>query len=113
MARTKKNTSHKGKLILKKGDKVIVISGEHKGSTGEVLEVNRNTYRATVDQVNLVKKHQKPSGENPGGIIDIPASIHMSNLALLDPSTDGPTRIGRKIIDGKLQRYSKKSGEII
>lgn len=113
MARKKINKAHKGKVYLKKGDKVIVLSGDHKGSTGEVLEVNHNTYRAVVDQVNLVKKHQKPAGENPGGIIDVPAGIHISNLALVDPSDGHPTRIGRKRIDGKLVRYSKKSGETI
>lgn len=100
-------------MHVKKGDKVVVLSGDDKGKVSEVLEVDYKTYRAVVDDVNMVKKHQKPAGENPGGIIDKPASIHISNLALVDASTKGGTRIGRKLEDGKLVRYSKKSGEII
>ncbi len=113
MARKSKNNAHQGKMFLKKGDRVIVISGVHSGETGEVLSIDRKNYRAVIDQVNMVKKHQKPSGENPGGIVEVPASIHISNLALLDPTTNTPTRIGRKLVDGKMVRYSKKSGEII
>lgn len=101
------------KIHVKKGDKVIVLSGASKGSTGNILEVFPKTYRAVVDGVNMVKKHTKPTQDNPGGINEIPAPIHISNLALVDPKTGEATRIGRKEVDGKLVRYSKKSGEII
>lgn len=101
------------KLHVKKGDKVIVVAGADKGTTGEVLEVMPHKSRVIVEQVNIVKKHQKPSNENAGGIIEKAAPIHISNVMLVDPKSGEPTRIGRKEVDGKLVRYSKKSGEII
>ena len=101
------------KLHIKKGDKVIVLAGAYKGNTGNVLEVFPDKNRAVVEGVNIVKKHTKPSNDNPGGINEIPAPLHLSNLALVDPKTGEATRIGRKLVDGKLARYSKKSGEII
>ena len=70
-------------------------------------------YHVIVDNLNMVKKHQKPTEGSQGGIIDQPASIHISNLMLIDPKTGEPTRVGRKLVDGKLVRFSKKSGEII
>lgn len=110
-----KNTSTRftPKLHIKKGDRVIVISGNYKGETGEVLEVFPHKNRAIVENINMVKKHQKPTQDNPGGIIDMPAPIHISNLMLVDPKTGEATRIGRKLVDGKLVRYAKKSGELI
>ncbi|GAB4245350.1 MAG: 50S ribosomal protein L24 [Saprospiraceae bacterium] len=114
MAKSAKKTRFAPKLHIKKGDKVMVIAGNYKGATGEVLEVFPKKNRAIVDNVNLVKKHQKPTQNNPeGGIIEMPAPLHLSNLMLIDPKTGEPTRIGRKLVDGKLVRYSKKSGEII
>jgi large subunit ribosomal protein L24 len=101
------------KLHIKKGDKVMVISGDDKGKVGNVLEVIPEKNRAIVDDVNIVKKHSKPTNDNPGGINEIPAPVHISNLMLIDPKTGDPTRIGRKLVDGKVQRYSKTSGEII
>lgn len=103
------------KLHIKKGDTVIVISGESKGQKGRVLEVDRENLRAIVEGVNLVAKHQKPNAAYPqGGIIKKEAPVHISNLMLVDPKTDKPTRIGRKLnSEGKLVRYSKKSGEEI
>ena len=103
------------KLHIKKGDTVVVITGNSKGQKGKVLEVNRDTDRAIVEGVNMVKKHTKPNSKNPqGGIIEQEASIHVSNLLLADPKTGVATRIGRKLgADGKLVRYSKKSGEEI
>lgn len=101
------------KLHVKKGDQVMVISGASKGSTGEVKEVIPAKNRAVVEGVNMVKKHTKPVNDNPGGIIEVEAAIHISNLMLIDPKSGEPTRIGRKEVDGKLVRYSKKSGEII
>ena len=101
------------KLKIKKGDRVMVIAGSHKGSQGEVREVFPAQNRAIVEEVNIVKKHQKPTNDNPGGIIDKPAPIHISNLKLIDPKTGEASRVGRKEVDGKMVRYSKKSGEII
>ncbi|MEO1259648.1 MAG: 50S ribosomal protein L24 [Bacteroidota bacterium] len=100
-------------MHVKKGDRVMVIAGNDKGQTGEILEVFPKKNRAIVDNLNMVKKHQKPTQDNPGGIIDMPAPIHLSNLMLIDPKTGEPTRIGRKLVDGKLVRYAKKSGELI
>lgn len=113
MYKTNQQKRFQPKLHLKKGDKVIVIAGASKDSTGEILEVFPEKNRAIVDNVNLVKKHTKATDTNPGGINEVPAPIHLSNLMLVDPKTGEPTRIGRKEVDGKLVRYSKKSGEII
>ena|SRR5659263_127809 len=103
------------KLHIKKGDTVIVITGESKGQKGRVLEVKRDKNRAIVEGVNLVSKHTKPNAKTPqGGIIKKEAAVHISNLMLVDPTTGKPTRIGRKLNDNnKLVRYSKKSGEEI
>ena len=101
------------KLHIKKGDQVIVTSGASKGKKGEVLKVFPADNRAIVEQCNVVKKHKKPTQDNPGGIVEMEAPIHISNLMLIDPKTGQPTRVGRKEVDGKLVRYSKKSGEII
>lgn len=115
MANKNKKTSKRfqTKLHLKKGDTVRIMAGAEKGTEGEVLEVFPDKYRAIVANANLVLKHKKPSETSEGGIVEEPASIHMSNLMLLDPASGEPTRIGRKKVDGKTVRYSKKSGEII
>jgi large subunit ribosomal protein L24 len=113
MSKKNKPTRFAPKLHIKKGDKVMVIAGASKGVTGEVLEVFPKKQRAIVEEVNIVKKHQRPTDNNPGGIIEKPAPVHVSNLMLIDPKSGEPTRIGRKEVDGKLVRYSKKSGEII
>lgn len=109
----KQQLKKRTKLHVKKGDKVMVIAGADKGKIGSVLEVFPDKNRAIVDNVNIVKKHQKPTNENPGGISEIAAPVHLSNLMLIDPKTGEPTRTGRKMVDGKLQRYSKTSDEII
>lgn len=104
------------KLHIKKGDSVIVISGEYKGQQGKVLEVFPGKSRAIVEGVNMVSKHTKPNAANPqGGIIKKEASIHISNILPVDPSTGKPTRVGRKLDEkkNKLVRYAKKSGEEI
>ena len=101
------------KLGIKKGDRVVVIAGKDKGEKGEVLEIFPLKNRAIVQQVNLVKKHAKVTQDNPGGIQEMPAPIHISNLMLIDPKSGEATRIGRRVENGKLVRYSKKSGEII
>merc|ERR1711976_179306 len=108
-------TMSKVKFHVRKGDAVKIIAGNDKGKTGKVLEVNRAKYRAVVEGANMVTKHVKPSATNPeGGIQETEAAIHLSNLMVVDPSSGDATRIGRKKnADGKLQRYSKKSGEFI
>ncbi|MBP3715165.1 MAG: 50S ribosomal protein L24 [Phocaeicola sp.] len=104
------------KLHIRKGDTVYVNSGEDKGKTGRVLKVLVEKQRAIVEGVNMVSKSTKPSAKNPqGGIVKQEASIHISNLNVLDPKTGKPTRIGRReSADGRtFVRYSKKSGEEI
>lgn len=103
------------KFHIRKGDTVKIIAGNDKGKSGKVLEVNRVKYRAIVEGANMVTKHVKPSAENPeGGIQQTEAAVHLSNLMIVDPSNGEATRVGRKKnADGKLQRYSKKSGEFI
>ena len=109
----KKKIDVPSKFHVKKGDNVIVISGSNKGSKGVIKEVITAKYRAIVEGVNMVKKHTKPTQDNPGGINEIESPIHLSNLMLVDPKSGNPTKIGRKIVDGKSVRYAKKSGEII
>ena len=102
------------KFHVKKGDTVKVLSGNDKGSTGKVISVDRKHYRAIVEGVNMVTKHTRPNADNPdGGIITQEASVHLSNLQLVDPKSGEGTRIGRKDVDGKLIRYAKKSGQEI
>ena len=103
------------KIKIRKGDTVQVISGNSRGKTGKVLEIHVEKYRATVEGINVVSKHIKPSANTPnGGIEKKEAPIHISNLALVDPTNGKSTKVGRKLDDkGKLQRYSKKTGEII
>ena len=101
------------KLKIKKGDKVLVISGNSKGTTGEVLEVFPEKSKIVVEGANLVKKHQKPTNDSPGGIVDVAAAVHVSNVKLVDPKTGNATRVGRRVEDGKIVRFSKSSGETI
>ena len=103
------------KLHIKKGDNVKVLSGNDKGKTGTVLSVIIEKKRAVVEGIGIVSKHMKPSASNPnGGIEKVEASIDISNLMVVDPATGDATRIGRKLnTEGKLQRFSKKTGEFI
>lgn len=103
------------KLHIKKGNTVKVIAGDSKGQSGKVLEVVVDKNRAIVEGVNMISKHTKPNAKNPqGGIVKQEAPIHISNLQLLDPKSGNVTRVGRKEgSNGKLVRYSKKSGEEI
>ena len=102
------------KLHIKKGDTVKVLSGADNGKTGKITSVDREKGRAFVEGINLVSKHTKPSAANPhGGIVKREASVHISNLMVVD-SKGQASRIGRKLNkDGKLVRYSKKSGEVL
>ena len=103
------------KLHIKSGYTVYVNAGEDKGKTGKVVKVLVEKNRAIVEGVNMVSKNQKPNAKNPqGGIVKMEAPIHISNLNVVDPKTGKPTRIGRRLNEnGKLVRYSKKSGEEI
>jgi len=107
-----KNTANK-KFKIKKGDQVVVIRGASKGRTGEVKDIVRDKDRVVVEGVNIVKKHQKPTNNDAGGIQEVEAPIHISNVMLLDPKSGDPTRVGRRVEDDKIVRYSKKSGNTI
>jgi large subunit ribosomal protein L24 len=96
---------------IKKGDKVVVLTGRDRGRTGEVIEVRPTEGRALVRGVNLVKRHQKQSAQQGGGIISKEAPIHLSNIAYADPKDGKPTRIGFKVLTGgKKVRVAKRSG---
>ena len=102
------------KLKIKKGDKVIVLSGRDRGKRGDVLKVMPAENRALVSGVNMVKRHNRPSPSSQGGIEEFEAPINISNLAHVDPKTDEPTRVGyRWLDDGRKVRFAKKSGEVI
>lgn len=101
-------------MHVKKGDKVVVISGKDKGKQGTILEAYPKKNRVLVEGVNIVKKHSKPSQVNPqGGIISREAAIHVSNVMPLDPKSGKPTRVGYKIENGKKVRVAKISGETL
>lgn len=103
------------KLKIKKGDTVKVIAGNDKGKTGKVLEIIKTKSRVIVEGVNIVTKHVKPSANKPeGGIENTEAGIHISNVMIVDPASGDATRVGRKADDkGKMNRYSKKTGDFI
>ncbi|MBV8801276.1 MAG: 50S ribosomal protein L24 [Alphaproteobacteria bacterium] len=99
---------------IKKGDRVVVLSGRDKGRKGEVLRVMPQEDRAFVSGVNLVKRHQRQTARAQGGIVSKEAPIHLSNIAHIDPKTGGPTRVGFRVLgDGRKVRFAKKSGEVI
>jgi large subunit ribosomal protein L24 len=102
------------KRHVKKGDVVKVLAGEDKGKQGKVLFVEPGKHRAIVEGVNIVHKHIRPNATYPNGTIEKKEGpVHLSNLMVIDPKTNEPTRVGRKEVDGKLKRYSKNSGEVI
>ena len=99
---------------IKKGDHVIVLAGRDKGKHGEVIEVRPKESRAVVRGVNVVRRHQRQTAQQEGGIISKEAAIHISNLALEDPKDGRPTRVGFKLLDdGRKVRVAKRSGEVI
>lgn len=101
------------KLKIKKGDKVVVLSGSSKGTKGSVLKVFPDKAKAIVEGVNKIKKHTKPNAENPqGGIVETEAPIYVSKLALVD-TNGNPTRVGYEVKDGKKVRIAKKTGKEI
>jgi large subunit ribosomal protein L24 len=102
------------KLKIKSGDVVRVIAGDHKGTEGKVLRVNREKNNAIVEGANMVSKHTKPSAKNPqGGIVKKEAPIHISNLTLLDPKSKQATKTGVRIEGDKKVRFSKKSNQVL
>jgi len=102
------------KLKIKKGDSVIVITGRDKGKTGEVLRVLPANSRVVVQGINVAKRHTRPRMGDPGGIIERELTIHVSNVAHIDPRSSKPTRIGHKRLDdGRKVRFARRSGEVI
>ncbi|NAS14212.1 50S ribosomal protein L24 [Poritiphilus flavus] len=102
------------KLKIKTGDTVRIIAGDHKGTEGKVVSVDRAKNRAIVEGANMVSKHEKPSAQNPqGGIVKKEAPIHISNLSLIDSKSGETTRVGYEVRDGKKVRVSRKSNEVI
>ena len=102
------------KLKIKSGDTVRVIAGDHKGSEGKVLKVDREKNKAIVEGVNMVSKHTKPSAKSPqGGIVKKEAPIQISNISLIDPKTKETTRTGVRIEGDKKVRFSKKSNQVL
>ena len=99
---------------IRKGDNVTVVSGRDKGKSGSVLRVLQDDERLIVQGVNVVKRHMRASQTQAGGIVEKEASIHVSNVALVDPDSGEPTRVGFRILeDGRKVRYAKRSGEVI
>ena len=99
---------------IKKGDNVMVITGKDKGKTGEVLNVLPAQQKVVVRGVNIIKRHTKPSQTAPGGIVERENAIHLSNVALIDPTSNKATKIGfRTLEDGRKVRFSKSSNEIL
>ena len=102
------------KFKIKKGDRVVVTTGRDKGKEGEVLRVLRRADRVLVQGVNMVRRHQRPSQVSPGGIMDKEASLHISNVALIDPKSGKATKVGyRTLDDGRKIRFARGSGEPI
>ncbi len=99
---------------IKKGDKVVVLTGRDRGKSGEVVKVMPKEERAMVRGVNLVKRHQRQTPSQEGGIISKEAPLHISNLAVADPKDGKPTRVGFKVLDdGRKVRFAKRSGDLI
>jgi large subunit ribosomal protein L24 len=112
----KAKTQPKVKLKLKRGDTVEVIAGKDKGKRGQIREILTEKMRVKVSDVNVVKRHMKAGarGARQAGIVELEAAIHISNVALVDPKTDKPTRVGiRTLPDGSRVRFAKRSGEQI
>jgi large subunit ribosomal protein L24 len=99
---------------IRKGDKVVVLVGRDKGRSGEVLSVDKREQRALVQGINLVKRHQRQTVQQEGGIISKESTINLSNLSIIDPKSGKPTRVGFKILDdGRKVRFAKRSGDLI
>ena len=102
------------KIKIRKGDNVIVTAGKDNGKTGEVLLVDTNTSRVLVRGINIIKRHTKPSQTSTGGIMEREASIHISNVAHIDPKTNKASKVGYRFLeDGRKVRFARSSGEVI
>jgi large subunit ribosomal protein L24 len=101
------------KLKVKKGDKVVVLTGKDKGKTGEIKKVMPQDNKVVVQGVNVQTKHRKPSQMGPGGLDKIEMPIHVSNVAIVDPKTGKPTRVGFKTVGDRKVRVARRSGEVI
>lgn len=102
------------KFKIKRNDTVIVVAGKHKGATGKVLNVLRNRDRVIVEKVNLVQRHVKPRGDQPGGTVEKEAPIHISNVALYNEGEGRKMRVGWRVLDdGRKVRFDKKTGAVI
>jgi large subunit ribosomal protein L24 len=113
MAATAKNKQGRKKIHLRKGDTVRVVSGGHKGSEGKILSVNAETNRVIIENVNVIKKTQKPTQQNPkGGFIEREAAIHASNVQLLDPKTNKPTRVYARLEGNEKVRVAKSGARL-
>ncbi|MCH3904790.1 MAG: 50S ribosomal protein L24 [Lactobacillus sp.] len=101
-------------MFLKTGDKVKVIAGKDKGKEGNILKIDKKANRVTVKGINMIKKHEKPSQSNAnGGVVETEGSINASNVMLIDPNSQKPTRVGYQVVDGKKVRIAKVSGKAI
>ncbi len=99
---------------IKKNDSVMIIAGKERGKTGKVIRVQPQQERAVVERLNMVKRHVKPRGpQDSGGILEKEASIHLSNLMLVDPQDGRPTRVGFKVVDGRKMRVSRRTGNVL
>ena len=101
------------KFKIKKGDQVVVTTGRDKGRRGEVMEVRRTENRVLVQGCNIVKRHTRATQDNPGGIINKEAPLHISNVSLIDPDSGKATRIGYEVKDGKKIRIARRSGKAL
>jgi large subunit ribosomal protein L24 len=101
------------KLKVKKGDKVVVLTGKDKGKTGEIKKVMPDDNKVVVQGVNVQTKHRKPSQTGPGGLDKIEMPIHVSNVAIVDPKTSKPSRVGFKTVGDRKVRVARRSGEVI
>lgn len=102
------------KLKIKKGDNVVVLTGRDKGKTGTVMKVMPKESRVVVQGVNVVKRHTRPAAGQQGGIVEKESTIHVSNVSLVDPKTNKPTRVGFKTVDGgRKVRVARRSGEVL
>ena len=110
----KEKTKYQVKCRLKTGDEVVVLSGKNKGDSGKINRIDRKHDRVYVEGINIAKRHTKPSMGSPeGGIVEKVMPLHVSTVALVDPKTQKPTRIGYKVLDGKKVRFAKKSGTVL
>ena len=99
---------------IKKNDSVMIIAGKERGKIGKVIRIQPQQERAVVERLNMVKRHVKPRGpQDPGGILEKEASIHLSNVMLVDPQDGRPTRVGFKVVDGRKMRVSRRTGNVL